>query len=768
MNVLVLTLLCAVFLSTAYMTYGRLLKRLFKLDDANITPAVEQKDGKDFDPASKGYLFGQHFSAIAAAGPITGPILAGVMFGWLPALLWILIGSVFVGGVHDLAALMASIRHKARSIAEVVRMHVTHRSYLLFLAFIWIALVYIIVAFTDIIASTMVGTQTLDNGTQVSGGAIATSSLLYLLIPIAMGLCMKFLKLPLGWATVIFLPLVGVAIWGGKYIPLDITGAITTLFGTEPEKAKAVAKMMWCLGLLAYCVWASVAPVWLLLQPRGYLGGWFLYVTLAAAAVGITFGGFTINYPAVVTPEPGMTQDAMFPFLFITIACGACSGFHSIIASGTTSKQLSKETDALPVAYGSMLLEAMVSVISLVCVMMLTKEALAAMGNKPKPDLIYAIGQAKFMGMFGIPETFAITFGLLAFTTFIYDTLDVCTRLGRYIVEELTGWTRGPLRHMATLLTVGVPLFFIFITLGEKTPAWRTYWTLFGASNQLLAALTLVGVCVWLWQTQRKMWVWLVVGIPTVLMYVTSFSALAVFVFNGFWGAKGLQMAANPVPYAALVLMVLAGWVLVEAIRTIVLNFESPDPTDGPGKDRARRGVRKTVKQAMRRNMIAWALCTGLGLLVTGPMAGCSTVTDPETRVVSATLAEETEAGARILVEVELVSTNKVALPLTNATYSGEIEDIGDYSGTDLPNRTIPIASRQTVILPLIYKTDEPVSGREISVSGDITYEPPGQIRKLLTESGVPLPSTGFSGTVKIDAPPATQPAATSAPAHAR
>jgi carbon starvation protein len=581
MNVLVLTLMSAVFLGAAYVTYGRMLKRLFQLDDKNVTPAVEMKDGKDFDPAPKSYLFGQHFSAIAAAGPITGPILAGVMFGWLPALIWILIGSVFVGGVHDLAALTASIRHKARSIAEVVRMHVTHRSYLLFLAFIWIALVYIIVAFTDIIASTMVGTQTLENGTKVLGGAIATSSVLYLLIPLAMGLCMRFLKLPLMWATVIFLPLVGVAIWGGKYIPLDVAGGLTAVFGTAPEKALPTAKMIWCLMLLLYCVWASVAPVWLLLQPRGYLGGWFLYLTLAAAAVGIAFGGYTINYPAVIVPEAGSGADWMYPFLFITIACGACSGFHSIIASGTTSKQLAKETDALPVAYGSMLLEAMVAVVSLVCVMMLTKEALASMGPKPKPDLIYAVGQAKFMGIFGVPETFAITFGLLAFTTFIYDTLDVCTRLGRYIVEELTGWTRGPLRHAATLLTVGVPLFFIFITLGEKTPAWLTYWKLFGASNQLLAALSLVGVCVWLWQTQRKVWVWVVVGIPTVFMYVTSFSALAVFVFKGFWGAQGLQMAGNPVPYAALVLMVLAGWVLIEAVRTIVMNFDPPDSTDG-------------------------------------------------------------------------------------------------------------------------------------------------------------------------------------------
>ncbi len=574
MNVLVFTLLCAAFLITAYLTYGRLLRRLFKLDDKNITPAVELKDGKDFDPAPKGYLFGQHFSAIAAAGPITGPILAGVMFGWLPALIWILIGSVFVGGVHDLAALTASVRHRARSIAEVVRMHVTHRSYLLFLAFIWIALVYIIVAFTDIIASTMVGTKTLDDGTKVAGAAIATSSTLYLIIPIAMGVAMRYLKLPLLWATAICLPLVGLAIWGGKYIPMDIT-AVYTYFGLSEAKALPTAKMTWCLLLMAYCIWASIAPVWLLLQPRGYLGGWFLYIALAAAAVGILFGGYQIEYPAFIAPTA--TSDALYPFLFITIACGACSGFHSIIASGTTSKQLARESDALPVAYGAMLLEAMVSVISLICVMMLTQDGLKALGANAKPDLIYAVGQAKFMSIFGIPAPFAITFGLLAFTTFIYDTLDVCTRLGRYIVEELTGWTRGPLRHLATLLTVGVPLFFIFLTLGDKKPAWLTYWTLFGASNQLLAALSLVGVSVWLWQTYRAKWVWLVVGLPTLFMYVTSFSALSILTYRGFSG-QGTQKSSDPVPYVALVLMALAGWVFIEAVRTIILNFDPPDP----------------------------------------------------------------------------------------------------------------------------------------------------------------------------------------------
>ncbi len=285
MSLLSVVALSAVVLSVAYFTYGRLLVRLLVLDPAAETPAVELRDDVDYVPIEPKFLLCQHFSAIAAAGPIVGPIVAGVAFGWLPALLWILIGSIFIGGVHDFTSLVASIRHKARSIAEVVRDHMSGRAYVLFLAFVWLSLVYIIVAFTDVTAGAFLGFVELDDGqkTAISGGGIATSSLMYLALPIVMGLLLRYTRLSVGWATVIFLPLVGVAIWAGQKIPFDVQ----QIFDLSPENAKRV----WNTALLGYCFVASVIPMWLLLQPRGHLGGYFLYLALGGGMLGVVMGG---------------------------------------------------------------------------------------------------------------------------------------------------------------------------------------------------------------------------------------------------------------------------------------------------------------------------------------------------------------------------------------------------------------------------------------------------------------------------------------------
>jgi carbon starvation protein len=478
-------------------------------------------------------------------------------------LLWILLGCVFIGGVHDLGALTASVRHKARSIAEVVRENMTRRSYVLFLLFVWIALVYIIVAFTDITAASFIGQQTLENGQQVKGGAIAASSLLYLLLPVAMGLLLRFTKLSLTWATVIFLPLIAVAIWVGQYIPLDLAALLRV--------DDATAHKTWDVLLLAYCFVASVVPMWLLLQPRGHLGGYFLMFALLGGGLGLMFGGKSVQYPAFVawqTPKGEM----LFPVLFITIACGACSGFHAIIASGTTSKQLQRETDAKLIGYGAMLMEGMVAVVSLCCVMMLAADA--AMLKNPQPNFIYAQGIGSFLAVIGIPAAFGISFGLMAFTTFVYDTLDVCTRLGRYIVQELTGWRDRKGRWLATALTAGVPLLFVMQNAvdakGNPIPAWKMFWGLFGASNQLLAALTLLGVTVWLVKAKRAKWAWLVTGLPTAWMYVMSMWALLLYAKAGFFTVAGFRLTANPVPWVALVLIALAVLMLVEAIRVFL------------------------------------------------------------------------------------------------------------------------------------------------------------------------------------------------------
>jgi carbon starvation protein len=265
--------------------------------------------------------------------------------------------------------------------------------------------------------------------------------------------------------------------------------------------------------------------------------------------------------------------------LFITIACGACSGFHSLIASGTTSKQLRRETDARSIGYGAMLLEAMVAVVSLCCVMVLTADSPLV---KQSPNFIYALGMGQFLEILGVPAALGVSFALMAFTTFVYDTLDVCTRLGRYIVQELTGLSGTAGAWLGTALTAGVPLVFLLRpnldALGNPVPAWKTFWSLFGASNQLLAALTLLGVTVWLWRSRRETWVWVVTGIPTALMYVMSTWALATMTLPRFHGPAGWIAPADPVPWVGLVLLGLAAVMLVEAVRAIA---GSP-PTDAP------------------------------------------------------------------------------------------------------------------------------------------------------------------------------------------
>ncbi|MCC7204362.1 MAG: carbon starvation protein A [Phycisphaeraceae bacterium] len=568
MNILVIVLPAAVVFYAAYRVYGGWLSRLLKLDDTTVTPAVAMRNDVDYIPTEPRFLLSQHFSAIAAAGPIVGPILAGVWFGWGPALIWIVLGSIFVGGVHDIASLVASLRHRGRSIAQVVKEHMSGRAYVLFLIFIWITLVYIIVAFTDIVASSFVGRKVLENGSVVEGGATASSSLLYLVLPVIMGLLLRYSKLSVGWATVIFLPLVGLAIAAGPWVPLNLDAMLGV--------SEATAIRIWDVLLLAYCMVAAGVPMWLLLQPRGHLGGYFLFIALAGMVAGMLVGSvwgwlggggasMTIEYPAFVMADAGRSGP-VFPMLFITIACGACSGFHCLIASGTTSKQLRRESDAKLVGYGAMVLEGMVAVGSLATVMLLSLDA--ARGKDP--NLIYAQGNAVFLGALGVPASFGISFALLAFTTFVYDTLDVCTRLGRYILQELTGWETRAGRWTATAVTAAVPLFFVtqkaVDAAGRPIPAWKTFWPLFGASNQLMAALALLGVTVWLYRSGRFGRAWIVTLLPTGWMYGMSAWALLRFVKQGVVTEDGWK---SPVPWAAAVLVGLAGLLLIEAARLI-------------------------------------------------------------------------------------------------------------------------------------------------------------------------------------------------------
>ena len=537
---------CALF-AVGYLVYGRLLAKWFALSASRATPACSMNDGVDYVPAQAPLLLGQHFSAIAAAGPIVGPILAGLWFGWLPALLWVVFGAIFFGAVHDFSALVGSVRHRAQSIVEIVRDQLGPRAHVLFMAFVWLSLVYVIIAFTDLTSASFVE--------PTYGGGVASSSSLYLLAAIAMGICLYRWRMPLWLATAVFLPVVGLIIWFGHLIPL-----------TAPAIGAIRPQIVWNGIILGYCFLASIVPMWLLLQPRGYLGGFFLYLALAAGIVGLFLGGEPIRYPAFLgwTSQRGFP---LFPMLFVTVACGACSGFHGIVSSGTTSKQIAREPDCRLIGYGGMLLEGLVAVIALATVMMLAPTDPTV---QQSPDRIYANGLSQFVARFGISREFARSFALLAFATFIYDTLDVATRLGRYTFQELTGWTGRRGSILATLCTLALPAVCVSLTLRDATgaivPAWKVFWTIFGTSNQLLAALTLATITVWLKRSGKPWWI---SALPTAFLLTMTLWSLWLTarpwlarLMRGEWSIDGIAAIA-------LVLIVLAVSVMAEAVRGV-------------------------------------------------------------------------------------------------------------------------------------------------------------------------------------------------------
>jgi len=521
----------------AYRLYGGWVARQFVIDDKRVTPAHTVNDGIDFVPTRPFYLFAQHFSAIAAAGPIAGPILACQTFGWLPCLLWIGLGVVLIGAVHDFSTLTASVRHGARSIAEITREHLGPRAGMAMMAFIWIALIYVIVAFADITAGSFVGVTEELEAVKVSfnpGGAVAAASVMYLLLAVVMGLVQRYLKPPLWLVTIIFVPATLGLAW----------------FGTKISTLMILDARMWGILILAYCCVASIVPVWALLQPRGYLGGFVLYLALALGIVGVFFGGYEIKQEAFRSWDVGGMTGAMFPFLFVTIACGACSGFHGLVCSGTTSKQVDRESHMQPVGYGAMLAEGFVALIALVTIMIVTQDDIKGL----KPGTIYGNGIGNFLCLIigKANLKFAITFGAMAFSTFVFDTLDVCTRLGRLIVQELFGW-KGRLGAIwGTLITIALPAYFL---AGAPEGSWVKFWTLFGSSNQLLAALSLLSITVWLYQARRRIAFTL---LPMIFVLTITLWSLGKLAISNIRAAHGFDIALiNSLSAAALILLAL-------------------------------------------------------------------------------------------------------------------------------------------------------------------------------------------------------------------
>ena len=558
MNLAILGLSFVIVLSLAYHFYGRWVARQFSLDDTRTTPAHQHNDGVDYVPTKPFYLFAQHFSAIAAAGPIAGPILACQVWGWGPCLVWIGLGVVLIGAVHDFSSLAASVRHGGSSVAEITKEHLGKHAGTAMMMFIWIALLYVIVAFTDITAASFVSATEEFEGISTGfnpGGAVAAAAVMYLLLSFIMGLVERLLKPPLWLSTLIFVPLMLFLVW----------------LGTQLSTVMLLDVKTWGMLILAYCCVASVVPVWALLQPRGYLGGFILYFALGLGIIGVFFGDYVIQQPAFKTTDAGGMTGSLFPFLFVTIACGACSGFHGLVCSGTTSKQIDRESHMHSIGYGAMLAEGFVALIALVTIMIMADKDIAGL----KPGRIYGNGIGEFMTLIIGKENlkFAITFGAMAFSTFVFDTLDVCTRLGRYILQEVLGWQSRIGTLGATLITMALPAYFIMFS-GEGT--WVKFWTLFGASNQLLAGLTLLSVTMWLYQARRRIAFTLIPMIFVLIITLWSLIELALANINL---AQSLDMFALANFIASATLIILALYLAITAllkVRREKLSDQSP------------------------------------------------------------------------------------------------------------------------------------------------------------------------------------------------
>lgn len=492
MNGAVLIILSGLVLYIAYVTYGGFIARRLGIDPTKPTPAHTMTDGVDYVPAPAFVLMGHHFASIAGAAPIVGPITAAV-FGWLPVTLWVLVGGVFVGAVHDLTALVASVRHHGRSIGEVIGENVGPGGRTLFLVFAWLTLNLIVAAFTNIVA-----------GTFASVPEAASSSMMFMVLAVGFGFAIYRANRSLVVSSVVGVTLLFVAVWMGYLFPLKI--------GVEE----------WKWILLGYIFLASTAPVWILLQPRDYLNSFLLYASMIGAVIGIILGAPTLTLPAYSGFE-AKSVGLLFPMLFVTVACGAVSGFHALVASGTTAKQLSNERDAKRIGYGAMLIESLLAITAIIAVGTLTSDRFAEL-MKGGAFNVYANGIAQLLTPFGVPLMVGVTFFSLAVSAFALTSLDTACRLGRYTLQELgqcEGFKAIPglgNRWISTALTIAFSAVLLFS--GQHT----LIWPLFGAANQLVAALALLAVAVWL-ANQKKGYAFVLV--PMVFMMGVTLTALA-------------------------------------------------------------------------------------------------------------------------------------------------------------------------------------------------------------------------------------------------
>ena len=550
MNGILLLLGTTALFAAAYFLYGRLIERVLGVDPSRKTPAFERGDGVDYVPAHPAVLFGHHFASIAGAGPIVGPI-AAAYFGWGAVVAWVVLGCIFIGAVHDMVSLWLSVRHEGRSIASVIETVLGRPGKLLFLLFCWSTLVLVCAEFTRQVALTFVRSP-----------EVATASLLFIALAVVFGVATNRFKVPLLPATAVFVPVMFACIWVGTKCPLDLVARLGL--------SAAGAQTAWTLVLLAYCFLASTLPVWLLLQPRDYLNSYLLYAMMALGFLGVFAAAPAVNLDAFVgwhAPNAKGAPMPLFPFLFITIACGACSGFHSLVASGTTAKQLASERHVRPVAYGGMLLEGVLAILSLLAVGTFAQpDLLAKLGTESAVGL-FAGGLASFCARLGIPAKSGAIFMSLAVSAFLMTSVDTATRLARFTWQELftgaQGRTRPPNPFTSPIsnmyVATGLVVALVALLLLGNPEAAKNLWNVFASANQLLAGLTLFTASLWLYKNRKAWWITL---FPMLFMLAVSSAGLWLLC-TGSWKAGNPTLGV----VTAVLLALAAVLVLLAVVR---------------------------------------------------------------------------------------------------------------------------------------------------------------------------------------------------------
>ncbi|NKE36738.1 carbon starvation protein A [Natronococcus sp. JC468] len=542
----IVALVLATF-TVAYVGYGRYLSQFVGLDDSRETPAHKYRDGQEYVPAKKPVLLGHHYSSIAGGAPVVGPITAALVWGWVPAVLWVAIGNPLLGAVHDFVSLSSSLRHEGKSIGYIIGEYVGERGKNMLLWFAFLLTILVVAVFALVIGVVLNAYP-----------SAATASLLYVTLAFVFGVWLYQLGLPFSVGTVVFVAGVFASVWAGIQYPLaivpgDYPAGTIVLFDSAlffPELLESANIGAWVLVMLVYGAAASVLPVWMLLQPRDYLSSFLLYTGVGGSLLAVIVGTFVTGMGTdAVHPETGaqlsfdMTTGAwygffgasgplaadlplmpLFPLLFLTIACGTISGFHSLVSSGTTAKQLNKETDAKLIGYGGMLAEGLLAAVALCAVTVVAIPAATGGIGLALPN--FATGGGAILTALGIPFEYAAPFMALVLASFLLTSMDTAVRLGRYMLEEIVGTPETQVESFAANRYVNTSVIAVVAFFLLASGRWEDLWTLFGGANQLLASLALLTGTIWLanWDRSKQL---ISTGGPMALMgFITTIGLL--------------------------------------------------------------------------------------------------------------------------------------------------------------------------------------------------------------------------------------------------